>query len=499
MIKELFKDSAKYLPSMVVPAIVGIIAIPIITRLFPPEVYGKYVLVVATVSFLSAIAVAWVGSSTIRFFPAYELSGELNKFYTVLLKLTIFSIGSVGILFLATLFSLKNKISPDFYFLMCIGALLFVVSSFWSVLLNLLRAKRKVARYSTFSIWMSVAGLGIGIAIVLILHTGVEGLLWGAIISTVIAIPLLWKVSLGIPSLRGGNVRSRMGWEIAKYGIPAMAINVLSWAQNLSDRYILEFFRGSMEVGIYSPNYTIAEYSIFLITSLFLLSSSPIAFDIWEKRGIKASQEFMSKLTRYYLIIGLPAAVGLGLLAEPIVHILVAPQYYPGYRIIPLVASGAFLVGVAHRFTIGLSYHKRTDLLMFCYLGSVVLNIVLNFIYIPKYGYMAAAGTTFVSYAFLLLSVIFVSRRFFVWEFPFKSLAKISCASVLMGVVVYYIGNSLTSSTLVNLISGMFVGAVVYVVMLLLLREPQTEEIQELQELKSRISMKIKQLITDRK
>ena len=476
MIKELFKDSAKYLPSMAVPALVGLIAIPIITRLFPPEVYGNYILVIATVSFLSTIAVAWLGSSTIRFYPAYELNGELNKFYSVLLKLTISSVGAVSILFLIILFLLESQVSVSIVSLMRIGVLLFIVSSFWSVLLNVLRAKRNAGWYSALSIWTSVAGLGIGLAMVLILHTGIEGLLWGAIISIVIAIPLLWKISLGIPSLKDGNVRSQMGWEIAKYGIPAMGINVLTWAQSLSDRYILEFFRDSQEVGIYSASYAISERSIFFITSLFLLASSPIGFSIWERQGVKASQEFMKKLTRYYLLVGLPAAVGLCLLAKPITHLLVAPQYYLGYRIIPLVAFGAFFVGVAHRFTIGLSYHKRTDLLMLCYLGSVVLNVALNFIYIPKYGYMAAAGTTFVSYAFLLLSAIFVSRRFFVWEFPFRSLGKVICASGVMGAVVYPVGNNLTASPLINLIVSIPIGVTVYAMVLFLLGEIQANE-----------------------
>lgn len=487
MIRELFKDLAKYFPSIAVPALVGIIAIPIITRLFPPEVYGNYILTVGTVSFLSTIAIAWLSSSTIRFFPAYELSNELNKFYSVLFKLTVFSVGTVSILFLAILFLLKNQVSANLLFLMHIGVLLFVVRSFWSVFLNLLRAKRKIIWYSALSIWMSVAALGVGVAIVLILRTGVEGLIWGAIISIAIAIPLLWELSLGMPSLKGGNIRSRMGCEVAKYGIPAMAINVLSWAQSLSDRYILGFFRGSQEVGIYSASYGISERSIFFITSLFLLASSPIGFNIWEKQGVKASQEFMRKLARYYILIGLPATVGLSVLAKPIVHIIVASHYYSGYIIIPLIAFGAFLVGVAHRFTIGLSYHKRTDLLMVCYLGSVVLNVVLNFIYIPEYGYTAAAATTFISYAFLLLLAIIVSRRFFVWRFPFESLAKVSCASAIMGIIVYYSGNSLTSSTLLNLILGIVVGVAVYSLMLFLLREFKPSEIQALLALKAKI------------
>ena len=93
---------------------------------------------------------------------------------------------------------------------------------------------------------------------------------------------------------------------------------------------------------------------------------------------------------------------------------------------------------------------------------------------------MLAAITTLISYVFLLFLMIIVSRRFFVWEFPFKSLAKAMCASSVMGIVVYHIGNSLTSSTLLNLILGVVVGVVVYFAILSVLRVPQKEEIQEL-------------------
>jgi len=490
MMRELFKDLAKYLPSIIIPALVGIIAIPIITRLFPPEIYGKYILVIVTVSFLSTITVTWLSSSTIRFYPVYELNNELNKFYSLLIKLTISSVGAISILFLIILFLLKNQVSKTFLFLMRIGVLLFIVSSFWSVLLNVLRARRKVGWYSALSIWSSVAGLGIGLAMVLILHIGIEGLLWGAIISTVIAIPLLWKISFGMFSLKEGNVRSQMSWEIVKYGIPAMGINVLSWAQSLSDRYILEFFRGSQEVGIYSASYAISEKSIFFITSLFLLASNPIGFNIWEEQGVKASQDFVGKLTRYYLLVGLPAAVGLSVLAGPIIDILVAPRYYPGYKIVPAIVFGAFLVGIAHRFTISLGYCKRTDLSVLCYLGSVILNILLNFIYIPKYGYMAAAGTTFISYAFLLLSAIFVSRRFFVWEFPFKTLGKCSAASLIMGAGVYFLVKNLYFSTFVNLILGILAGIVIYSICIFLFKEILPEEKKVLKQLVQRYVFK---------
>ena len=68
MIKDLFKDMGKYLPSYIVPAIVSFFSIPIITRLFAPKDYGNYILIMSTVSILSVITTVWLGASVIRFF-----------------------------------------------------------------------------------------------------------------------------------------------------------------------------------------------------------------------------------------------------------------------------------------------------------------------------------------------------------------------------------------------------------------------------------------------
>ena len=77
MIKNLVKDAGKYLPGQIVPAIVGILSIPVITRLFSSGEYGKYVLVMAAVGVLSAI-IGWLPMSIIRFYPVYERDGKLD-------------------------------------------------------------------------------------------------------------------------------------------------------------------------------------------------------------------------------------------------------------------------------------------------------------------------------------------------------------------------------------------------------------------------------------
>jgi len=489
MNRDFVKDLLKYLPAQIVPSLVGMIAIPIVTRLFPPADYGNYVLVIATVSVLTTI-VGWLSMSIIRFYPACERDGRLPELYGTVIKWLLISVITLAAFFSGVIFAARAKLGNQLYYLMLIGTLVFVLNATFQTLQHFLRAKRQVGWYSSFSIWQSVAGLGIGIALVMAFRFNVEGLLWGSVLNTVVVVPLLWKLAI-----RGGSwqtgVSIDLTKEMAKYGFPLVVANLAAWILSLSDRYILEVFRGAHEVGIYSASYAISEKSILLLASLFMLASGPIGMNIWEKEGEKKSQEFVSKLTRYYLLICLPAVVGLSVLARPGIDVLTAPEYYQGFRIVPLVALGGFFLGLQQRFQAGLAFHKRTNLIMIGIITSGLLNLGLNFLLVPRYGYMAAAVTTVISYAVLLVAMIIISRRYFVWEFPLKSLGKIALASGVMGAVVYPIGNSFTSSTLLNLILGTCVGVVVYCLMLFLLREPQKEEIQALRELGGRILRRI--------
>ena len=481
-----FKDMVKYLPGQVVPGIVGFVSIPIITRLFAPGDYGDYVLVISTVSVFSAI-VGWLSMPIKRFYPAYEQDKRLDQFYSTVLKMTFVSMPVLSLLFLGAPLLLKSHISPTLYPLIYIGVLVFALRSCLGILAEFVRVRRQISWYSGFQVWKSVTAASFGILLVIIFDFGIDGLLWGSVLSLVIAFPFLWRISLGKVSLNAKSISTPLVSEMARYGFPLMIGNLAAWILSLSDRYVLEFLRGSQEVGIYSASYRISEHSIMLLSTLFALTSGSIVYNVWEKEGQKKSQEFMSKLTRYYLLVGIPAVVGLSVLAKPLINTLTAQEYHAGHKIIPFIALGAFFLGLQQRFQPGIHFHKKTHSIMFCIIVSGLLNLGLNFLLIPKYGYIAAAVTTLLSYFFLLMLVILVSRRFFVWQFPFKSLAKAMCASSVMGVVVYHVGNSLTSSTSLNSILGIVFGVVVYSLILFSLREFGLSEVKALLDLKGRI------------
>lgn len=486
MNKSFLKDVLKYLPAQIVPGIVGFISIPIITRLFLPQDYGDYSLVMATVLILITL-LGWVPMSIIRFYPAYERDKKLNIFYRNIISLAFISIFAVTLTFVILLSLIESNFSSKLLLLMHVGIGVFIVIALFQVFQSFLMTKRNVNWYSRFAVWRSIGSFGIALLLIFFFKRGIESLLWGTILCLVIIVPLLWKKAVEGATALHFKIDSLSTKEMAKYSFPLVIGNLAAWILSLSDRYILGVYRAAQDVGIYSASYNIADSSIMLIVSLIMLASRPIGMHIWEKEGETKSKEFVCELTRYYLIICIPAVIGLSVLSKPIINIMTGERYFEGYKIIPFVTSGILFLGLQQKFQAGLLYYKKTNFIAFAIVLSGLLNLFLNFLFIPRYGYFAAAITTLISYAFLLFLIIIFSRRFFMWKFPFNSLLKVSCSSTIMAIIVYYVGNSLTSSVLMNLISSICIGMAVYFLILLLLREFSQEEIQMFHLLKRKV------------
>lgn len=482
-------DFVKYVPTYSISALVALITIPILTELFSPEDYGRYILVLATISFLSTLA-DWPVSSVVRYYPAADRDEQLESFKASTMAGLLVSLMLISGIFYAIMLLAKTSLGTNLYRMMLIGIAVFALSSPVNVFLGFLQARRKATSYTLFSIWRSVASLGVGIGLVVGLGFGVDGLLWGSALSSLIVLPLICKSAIGrFPPIKG--ISTMFLKEMTRYSFPLAIGNLAALALTLSDRYILEFFRGDFEVGIYSASYGISEKSILVLASLFWLASAPINIHIWEKDGEQKARDFVSSVTRYYFLLCLPAVVGISVLAMPITEVLIGEAFYEGFRIMPFIAFGVLLFGLQHRFQAGFIFHKKTRILTVAIIVSGLVNVGLNLLFVPEYGYMAAAITKLVGYVVLLAITIIFSRRYFVWRFPYKSLVKAAIASAVMASVVYLVGNSLTDSPLLNLISSICIGSIVYIFMLFSLHEIRDEEVKLLSEIGRKIYRRI--------
>jgi O-antigen/teichoic acid export membrane protein len=479
VLQKFFKDIAIYSPSQFLPALTAFITTPILTRLFPPAEYGYWAMALSVSTFLVALAVSGLGSSVMRFYPAYKAKSSLNVFFATIGV----SIGTVitvvaGVSFL-TLFLLKTSLPSALVQLLPLVILIFVAQSIFSVFMAAIRAQGRSGLYTSFQLIMNYGGLGVGLLLVAVLGLRVEGLLWGTFLTLVLTLPFLIFLAT-----RGVGIHPRRfhlpdALQIWQYAWPLTLGNMAMWGLRVSDLFIIGSFRPEREVGLYSVSYNISAKSIELLVALFLLSVSPLVYSTWEGEGREATEKTLTMVTRVYLILSLPAAVGLSVLAFPFVALLTAPDYYEGSRIVGFVAFSTFAWGLANIAMMGIAIKKQSRRLGANNIAAASTHIGLQLLLVPRFGYVASAISTLIGYTVLFVLQTLASRPHLTWRFPFGTLRNVIAASVVMGLAAwgtYGMSGAASKGSPAYLFLSIFVAVITYVVCLWWLGEVKKEE-----------------------
>jgi O-antigen/teichoic acid export membrane protein len=251
------------------------------------------------------------------------------------------------------------------------------------------------------------------------------------------------------------------------------------WGLSLSDRYLISIFRAGSEVGLYSVAYNISGKSIDMVVALFMLSMGPTVMNTWEKQGREATESALAMITRLYLILAFPAVIGLTLLAFPLVALLTAKSYHEGYRIVGYIAFSSFAWGLSQIASVGTLIKKQTRRIAFNQIIAAVVNLSLNLVLVPRFGFIAAGVTTLAGYASLLVLQAYASRPYLTWLFPFRTLRNTIIASACMGLTVwrvYALSGNTDGVDVLYLFLSIVVAIPFYVVALWLLGEASEGE-----------------------
>ena len=489
--KSFVGDVIKYIPAIVIPAVTGFISIPIVTNLFAPEVYGKYTYVSSIVMIFITIG-NWLQQAIIRYYPEYEIKGKIDVLYENALIMMLIStiILTASYFFLIPVFN--NPKSDELLSLLYMGNLFLISVTVLNFVGGFLRAKREVNMFSLSAIWRSVMGLICGLIIIYFFNIGIQSLFIGVIVSIIIILPFLWKKAVVCRNLFKIKISLPFVKEFSNYSFPLLFSSLTAWVLNLSDLYFLQYYRGPFEVGIYSASYRIAEKTVIVVGTLFIIASRPTGMRIWEEKGVKEAKEFVFTVLRYYLLICMPIAFGLSILAKPIIILITNEQYVSGYKIMSLIACGAFFLGLEQIFQLYLLFYKQSKIIAYAFIIAGVFNLILNIIIIPVLGYIGAAINTFLSYAILAMLMFAFSKKVTTWRFPIKTLLNAIFASSLMGFVIYIINNTLNFSNFLNLSVTVSAGIVTYALLLLVMKELLADEKKIIKQIMTRLLQTIK-------
>ena len=166
-----------------------------------------------------------------------------------------------------------------------------------------------------------------------------------------------------------------------------------------SDLLMIKGMIGASEAGIYSVAYTIGNV-LFTTIMCVLKPWSP-----WVYRRIENDEiDAVYNNSKFIVLANFVLAVGLITIAPEMIRIFLNKSYLESMYLIPPICLGMFFQGIYILFYDVEYYYKKNKNIALYSILTAIINIILNYIFIKLYGYIAAAYTTFVSY--LILSVM---------------------------------------------------------------------------------------------
>ena len=457
-IRSLVRETALYGISGVVARSMGLLLLPVLSNLLPPEEFGHYKLAYVLIGLLQLFLVFGMGNSLVRY-----LIGAADK-------RLVFSSHFWPLLAVSTLGSLAVFLSAGslsaVYFaeplpgdagLIRLAALILWFDSLSTLPYSLLRAENRPLAY--------VSGMSLQVVIYAILvvyllgarHSGMTGVLIANAVGSgavlIFFIPLLKNNLSAAFDSRAFRIYFAFGFPII---FSSLGKNLL----DLADRWILDRLMGAAVVAYYSAGYQLAAVANLAVAA-FTLAWKPFLVRAAAEKGARETFARIMTLTIVALCL---LFLLISFFADNLVKLsffgyhLIQESYWPGLRVIPVVMVSYIFYGAYINLSVGCDLKGRTDYYAWTTGAAALFNIAANFILIPPLGMLGSAWATLFAYLLQVALLYYLTRRLYPVTYEWAKLLRLGVLTGLCFAGAVLSGSSAPAELLFSVLflAGLF-------------------------------------------
>lgn len=436
-------------------AILVFILLPILTKGLGADLYGTWSLINVTVGLLVSLASLGLVNAVLRFLTAEKDYNKVNgDFLSVLAVVCISGISLSIVLFLFSDLLAEyifNNIGSSFY--IKLASVLVFFNTVSGLALAFFRLQIRIGLIASLNLASNIFNVGL-VVVALLLGYSLTGVIVATIISAGLFLVLelliiLMQTGLYLP--RFSNIKSYLRWSL-----PLTPNFAIMWIIVASDRYIVSYFMGTAATGIYSAAYSLSSQITFILPPIALVLF-PSIIKSYDEGRINETRTYLKYSLKYFMMITIPFAFGMTILAKPLLSILTQPAFVVGATIIPFITFGNILFGLDAICVCILFIAHRTHL-RFWLLGlAASLNIILNLILIPLFGIVGAAIATCIAYSTLGIMTLLISRRYLKFDLSLSFILKSIFASIIMILCIWLHNPEVLLQVLVSILYGVLI------------------------------------------
>lgn len=162
-----------------------------------------------------------------------------------------------------------------------------------------------------------------------------------------------------------------------------------------ADVIMIESMRSEEEVGFYSAAYSLLMISLVFVDS-FVNSIYPVLANFY-KSAASQFEAACRKSLKLLIMASLPISVGFSLAAKDIIELIYGRDFLPSVAVLQLLIWTLVPYAISQIFAYALVASNKQKIDLIVNAVSMITNITLNLILIPRYGYMGATYATLLS------------------------------------------------------------------------------------------------------
>jgi len=406
-LRQLAGESVVYGLSGAIGQVIGLVLVPLYTRVFSPDELGVMSLVDVAVNLVSVVAILGLESASARWFydsadPVARREGVSSWFWGQ----SAASVAAAGVLWaLARPVAALVVGVPEAAPLVRLAAVTMPLLNIGRVVGSWYRYQRRAWAAISVSIGYSLARVTLVLVLVLALRWRLEGVYTARLVAAA-AFAVVAVVALG-QWIRPADFSVRRLRGMLRFGLPLVPAAVGMWVMGSADRLFLTIFWGRSEVGLYEPAAKLAGGAALIVLA-FQQAWSPFAYSIL-KEG--AARRVYARALDVFGFAGAVLATAISLFAPLLVRVVTAPEYYAAASCVPPLVFVQIFVGGRYIAALGSGIAKRSAPMAWSVGVGVAAQAVLSLALVPRWGKEGAAVATMLAYATSTVFLFAASQR----------------------------------------------------------------------------------------
>ena len=219
------------------------------------------------------------------------------------------------------------------------------------------------------------------------------------------------------------------------FAIPLIPHYLSQHIMTSADRIMIAEMISKSDAGIYAVVATINAIALMFWNAINS-SLMPFTFDKLNKKDERGMRPVINSLMVSYAVI----CFGVTLIAPEVLYLLGPEEYQIGVYAVPPIVCVAFLTALYNLYSNVEFYYKKSGKIASATVVAAVVNLVLNYVLIPRAGFIAAAYTTFISNVILVVMHYLAYRK--------VTQMRIYDDKVLLLILVFSVGGCLFCNVL---------------------------------------------------